>query len=136
MICILRVKAQKTNVPNLRKAVTIKPYRIDEDISDFPETSYLHYDVTDKDASFSEGMKILKYFINSNINDIKKISSFDGSELEIDVGINIYHDEISKTIKLDSDIMDILAKNRISLTLSLYQTSEQDNDSDQRHPHY
>jgi len=135
MLCILRVKAQKSELSALRKAVAITPYRVDEDVRGFPEAGYLHYDVMEKEISFRQGLKDVLSFFRRNNNDIALLASLEENELELDVGINILKDEYSKNLGFNLEFMEILLKHRISLTLSLYQTSQSDEDVDQSPPH-
>ena len=126
MICVLRVKTQKSALPDLGKFGAMKPYRIDENVSGEPEAAYLHYSVMDEEVSFSEGVQILLSFLDANAGDIELLSKPGCNELEFDVGMSIFEAEFSKSLSLCPKLMGLLARRGIALTLSLYQTSESD----------
>jgi len=126
MICILRVNTQKSELLKLRKAVIIRPYRVDKDIRGLPEAAYLHYGVVKEDLYFSNGLQNIIFFLEKNANDIAFLSDLVGSELSIDIGIDIFQNEYSKNLDFNFEFMKILVKYKISVTLSLYQTSQSD----------
>jgi hypothetical protein len=123
MLCILRVKVRKSELSDIRKAAAMRPYRIDENVSGTPQLAYLHYDIMDQGISFSEGLRRVSSFLVRNDNDIALLSSSKDSELELDIGINLFQDDYSRNLGIDVEFMEVLVKYRISLTLSLYQTS-------------
>lgn len=130
MLCILRVKSKKLKLPYLLKTLSIKPYRIDEGTSGEPGTAFLHYEVADVETSFSEGLQRVASFLNENDKDISLLSNVKDNELTLDIGTNIYENEYSKNLSFDAEFMGILVRHRISLTLSLYQTSRSDEEAE------
>ncbi|TAL84053.1 MAG: hypothetical protein EPN75_00300 [Beijerinckiaceae bacterium] len=131
MLCVLRVKSKKLALRSLLETVSIKPYRIDKDVRGDPEVAFLHYDVAQTEASFSEGLQDIVSFLNENNKDILLLSSREDNELTLDIGTYIYENEFSKNLSFDAEFMGILVKHRILLTLSLYQTSRSDEEAGQ-----
>jgi hypothetical protein len=126
MSCILRIAGKHLEPVDVSRAVKLVPYRVDVTGVEGASETCLHYEVmSSNDQSTQVLLSNIKKYLVKNENDLLNISSVKGVEYKgIDIAFMFKENYASLNIDIDSEIVLILARIGLSLSLSIYKASD------------